>query len=91
MPSPDLLCREERVEDPVDDVRWYAHARIPHGELHSIVPASMSWGTPSESSTSEIGKPHFEGPSFFPHRIGRIGAEVHEDLLDLDGVGEDEA
>ena len=39
---------------------------------------------------AEIAQLDVESPSFFSHRVGGIGAEVHEDLLHLGRVCEDQ-
>ena len=51
----------------------------------------MPWGSAVRRGDAEIAQFDVEHPALLPHGIGGIGAEVHEDLLHLDGIGEDQA
>ena len=81
-----LLRGEERIEDALHG--WGVHARpsIGYGEPEIVTGgqeaiAFRGWD-------GNIGKFYAQHASLFPHCVGAIRAEVHDDLLHLDRVGQ---
>lgn len=84
-----LFCREERVEYPLHGLRVHTRPRVADTQPEIGSPRHAE-GRSAPGSRGEVGQLYSQRAPFLPHRIGRVGGKVYDDLLCLSGIGKDE-
>ena len=81
---------EEGIVDLLHDLGGDASARIADRELHveaGLDPMGISTGR----GHAEIGQIDVEHSPLLPHRVGGVRTEVHDDLMDLRGISQNQS
>ncbi len=77
---------KKRIKNLFEHTAGHAAAGIPHGQPH--LGAGLQFGMIGHRLRIRITQAHFKDPALLPHGMGRVGDEVHQQLIDLDGITE---